>query len=445
MKKIHPSWSWTKRLALLFAAAAVCEFALRMGGVVLSAPSNRFNAVRPEDSKKIRILALGESTTADYFSRDISAWPRQLESRLLREGIDARVYNEGLPSTTSAMILSRVPEYLEKYRPQIVVAMMGINDADLNLRYDASPSSRLRLAISRIRLVKLARWLASSADARLRCRIESEPARDPNFSEADREGKRLSRSLPFAEVERRLRGRISSDKDLALIYTDIVELFTVEGGLRFTPDGNVRAYADRAFDLSPYDHRVDLWELVTLARSAAKDGRCEQVGRKILACGGNVPDDLLSLIAGCGAGLASDPAFRSRGLSFQSSRNEPSPQKFHYRALHRLLQGEGVSLVAMQYPTLPVGDLESYFKGPDGRLEDSFRDIVFVANESNFSRALKSRPYSDLFVDRFRGSWGHATDLGHGLIADSAFEAVSALIKTRLKPEMARPEGEASQ
>ena len=431
--------NWAKRLALLLALAAVCELALRLGGAVLTAPSIGLNAVKPEDAKKVRILALGESTTADYFSSAKSAWPRQLESRLLRAGIDARVYNEGLPSTTSAVILSRVPEYLEKYRPQIVIAMMGINDT--RLRYRESASSRLQRTISRIRLVKLARWAASSVDARLRCRIEPDSSADPKFADAVREGLALSGKSPLPEVEARLRKRVSNDKDMAGV------LITIAGSLiGRVPNEEFRAYADRAFDLNPYDHRAAAWELQTLpAAGSARTDRCTQVSRKLLACGRNVPDDLISLMANCASAdpgfssdLASDPAFRSRGLILSAARGELPPQIADYRALHERLRREGVFLVAMQYPTLPLAELESYFNGPDGRMEESFRDITFVSNEGNFSAALASRPYEEVFTDRFRGSWGHTTTLGHGLIADSAFAAISAMIKTRLARAMAR-------
>ena len=74
---------------------------------------------------EITILCLGESTTDGQ-------WPRFLAQALKEAGItkEVRVIDRGVGSTTSYRIVANVPYYIERYNPDIIVAMMGINDED---------------------------------------------------------------------------------------------------------------------------------------------------------------------------------------------------------------------------------------------------------------------------------------------------------------------------
>ena len=116
----------------------IFELILRSFGLILLLPQEKKNQIYKEDFSKIRILALGESTTADYFApTEAGAWPRQLERLLNQKGFPTRVYNEGIAATTSAFILSNLNNYLALYKPHIVISMMGVNDTG-NLIVDSS-------------------------------------------------------------------------------------------------------------------------------------------------------------------------------------------------------------------------------------------------------------------------------------------------------------------
>lgn len=80
----------------------------------------------------IRVLCLGESTTADMEFLGKESYPAQLE-KILNEsatGTAFSVVNGGVPATTTDVILDKLPENLERYKPDIVVTMMGINDGE---------------------------------------------------------------------------------------------------------------------------------------------------------------------------------------------------------------------------------------------------------------------------------------------------------------------------
>lgn len=108
------------------------EIALRTSGwIFLQMPKT---AERPllKQATEYRILCLGESTTADLRFLGQESYPAQLQ-RILNErshGVGFTVINRGVPATTTDTIVEQLPENLERYHPDIVVTMMGINDGE---------------------------------------------------------------------------------------------------------------------------------------------------------------------------------------------------------------------------------------------------------------------------------------------------------------------------
>jgi len=128
---------WLGRGALVLlgcvAALALVEVALRAAGRIYRSRQEAVSGVTLEHDGTIRILCLGESTTAGL-GQGKEAYPNQLERILnARAAGEAafRVINGGVIATTSDVILARLPEHLDKLNPHIVVAMMGINDGHL--------------------------------------------------------------------------------------------------------------------------------------------------------------------------------------------------------------------------------------------------------------------------------------------------------------------------
>ena len=66
-----------------------------------------------------------------------------------------------------------------------------------------------------------------------------------------------------------------------------------------------------------------------------------------------------------------------------------------------------ITLIAMQYPTLGLDELKSYFQNTR---------IHFVENKTNFMPYLP-QDYNKVFIDKFKQTWGHTTLFGHKLIS----------------------------
>lgn len=134
-------WSRLLLLALGVAAGlALAEFVLYVvAGIYLArrdpppAPVAA-SSQSLEDTEEIRILCLGESTTAGLLAGKAGSYPRQLEG-LLNASSDGRrfaVVNEGRPAIDTSYILDHLEENLDRHEPHLVVAMIGINDGPLD-------------------------------------------------------------------------------------------------------------------------------------------------------------------------------------------------------------------------------------------------------------------------------------------------------------------------
>lgn len=94
------------------------------------------------------------------------------------------------------------------------------------------------------------------------------------------------------------------------------------------------------------------------------------------------------------------------GLSSFTARN--------YRKVAEILARRGITLIAMQYPTLELAPLQAQLAGhPEAHL---------VENRINFEAALKEFGYDALFIDHLRESFGHCTEYGDFLIAKNLAE-----------------------
>lgn len=110
----------------LFLTGALLEITLRAGGWIFIVRQKSLNRA-DFSQKEFRVLCIGESTTA---LGGENSYPEQLE-KLLNERapeISFRVINAGMVAKTSQDILAVLSHYLDKYKPHLVIAMIGIND-----------------------------------------------------------------------------------------------------------------------------------------------------------------------------------------------------------------------------------------------------------------------------------------------------------------------------
>ncbi len=159
-----PFWQKIARIicgALI--ALALLETGLRLSRfIILTIQEHRIMASIRQRGH-YRILCLGESTTQDQD-------PRLLETILNQGdlGIRFSVTNVGKDGLNSGVIVNRIGFYLDKYRPDMVVAMMGICDCAELLPYARVSSSKAASFLRSMQTYKLTRsfWLHMVAKAK---------------------------------------------------------------------------------------------------------------------------------------------------------------------------------------------------------------------------------------------------------------------------------------
>ena len=165
----------------LFTAVLIIEGLLRLGGwgfFYLQENRNRQSALARHIAERtdIVILCIGESTTGLGGG---NSWPSQLERILnsIQDRNTFHVINKGAPAKNTDYILSHLQEYLDEYRPDVVLAMVGINDGTgegTNSRESFerlessqaqvnSSQSRLTDGLSYLRIYGLIKWIAQGA------------------------------------------------------------------------------------------------------------------------------------------------------------------------------------------------------------------------------------------------------------------------------------------
>lgn len=108
------------------------ECTLRLAGWVLLLPHRLDKESGSEAGNEFRILAIGESTTYGLRVKPDQSYPKQLERMLNTSFSDRRfvVKNIGVPGQTSSSILRSIDSQLQKYKPDLVISLFGINDTN---------------------------------------------------------------------------------------------------------------------------------------------------------------------------------------------------------------------------------------------------------------------------------------------------------------------------
>ena len=116
-------------LGCLF-ALVLLESSLRIIGFVYLNNKHPKATVRLTSKHTCTILCIGESTT--YAGGEFS-YPNLLQQILDRNnnGFEFKVINAGVSGTNSSAIIARLQGYIDEYKPDIVVVMMGANDSNV--------------------------------------------------------------------------------------------------------------------------------------------------------------------------------------------------------------------------------------------------------------------------------------------------------------------------
>ncbi|MBD3264015.1 MAG: tetratricopeptide repeat protein [Candidatus Omnitrophica bacterium] len=268
----------------------ILEAGMRMAGGV-SLILQRYRNMRSFSGKdKVIILCLGESTTVWGGKK---SWPSQLQEILNKKKGEGKfiVINEGRHAISTSYIVSMLDELLDRYKPDVVITMMGINDDPTRVSYGGGSTTEKSLLwnLKVFRLMKLI------------CRHFNWKIKGPELEEK-REPAECRKPGYFLKLarEKRSRGEYKEAED---ILRAGVELFPENGNLffelgKYLKDEGKYAEAENNFIKGLQREPLNEWAYLELAQCYLDDDRYEEavsVIENALAHGFNSENVYLSL------------------------------------------------------------------------------------------------------------------------------------------------------
>lgn len=345
--------------------------------------------------RAIKVLCIGESTTHGFGHTSYPAvLQRILDERFPQHSFE--VINAGLPGTNSRWLTGEVPRLLEEHDPDVVIAMMGVNDEVYFV--DVEETTTLQLLLLRSRVYKLFRLLLTNTQRQ----FEYEPPEeDVNRRHYRQYGRR------YIDIRPRLLA------DPTQVIPELESLIVMAKGAGAPgPDGSHVIPAD-------YWHIYEIANryIVEALVASGREAEAERVLRESIQLhpkNVRFRRRLVWFLDVTGQPAARDSAQKDLEEVQSSARLRVTSASWH--ALARMLAERDVSLVALQYPMRDKALLEEMLV--------EFPGVQFVENVDNFERALASEGWDGVFIDRFAGDFGHATELGNSLIAERLFDEV---------------------
>jgi len=151
----------------IFLSLIILEMGLRLGGFIFLALQEHRNLNSINKKGSCIIMCLGESTTGLGGN---NSYPSQLEELLNARniGIKFSVINKGVPGIHTTGIVANLIDNLNKYKPNIVITMMGINDQVVYLRdQDEKSVSKGETIFKQLRIYKLGQFILLHIKAKI--------------------------------------------------------------------------------------------------------------------------------------------------------------------------------------------------------------------------------------------------------------------------------------
>ncbi len=439
------------------------EVGLRVLGAAVMFAQEHVNRSAFDKTGAYRIMCLGESTTADLGDGRYS-YPRQLAQILTERGRGRRfsVINKGIPSGDTSLILAELEGNLDMYRPDMVIAMQGINDTHAMRSFDETRGKNPYRFGDIFKTFKLAGLLSKDLERKktteyflkagayidpwhgTKWKAEAMAAwaaaaglynsawmqkQSGQYASAEEKYKTLLKTHPncmmcyiglgecyrkqgkYQDAEELYREIIREKMNEKSVATDLPSLETIQfGGMPYERDRE-------AFGDAVKNNRYQLQAMVMheLGRWYTEERKYKEAADVYEALVGISPDSAymgLSKIRAAQGQYQQSQEFHKKAEESRAQYYAPPTVTWkNYRKLMGILDARGIRFVAVQYPQRSIEPLQKIIGGKKG--------VILVDNEAVFRKALERGSYDRYFVDRCYIDYGHATKEGNRILAEN--------------------------
>ncbi len=413
-----------KKFLLLFSTiillVLLLELVLRIESIILKQTRDNNNLLLENFNETIRILTLGESTT-DYAFANEDSWPSQLENFLNKQNttINFKVFNEGMTVATTDYIVNHIGSFVNKYQPNIVISMMGINDPNsqnlipgeiiYRTSFLAKYSKTYNFFFMIITNIKFQFEKNSS-------NLISKELSCYNLSSSQL----TNNSFVFEYIN--LTNK-SLPSEISCEFLEEANDFLARSYLLRNNCSKANIFVENYISFHPNDN--GLYKELFYCYKDKNIFFNEETFLKYQLSRNPMYDRLYDLL---GKYYEENNYSRKAQKMFDKASeirvNSRPSVKIAHESLYYILKDQNIAFIVMQYPTLPIEEMKSYFSESD--------DVIFISNEKNFEFALQDHDYYDLFIDHFAGTWGHCTKNGNLLIAENVANKVVSLFNKEI-------------
>lgn len=465
-------------LGLIF---IILEITLRIGGFIFLVLQKHRNIASIRQRGEYRIMCLGESTTA-LGGND--SYPSQLEEVLNQRSqkIKFSVINKGIPGASTADILFQLEENINRYSPNMIMTMMGINDGSVqHMPYEGTVSVKLHAYLVHFKVYKLARYIGMHIAAKageIKEKYNKKVALSPSqlsesYAQDDASGK-LGTETPMTIMQNPIDGSdyirrgwffkgqgkfIESEKEfikaiqlspgsedayigLGYVYLELRNFSKMEESFRqaiaFNPRNDstyvilshmlycclgkpveAEALFKKAIELNPKNENA-YFELGWFYVQQGMPAQAREMLEKALECNPFNEKAYAAL-----AVLSKEKGEQTMEKKYYKKIDElqlgyyNSTTRDNYKKLKKVADKRGIKLVCAQYPMRSIEPLKIIFADQDG--------VTLVNNEKIFKEALGKGSYKEYFTDMFAGDFGHCTAKGNRLLGKNITHTILSM------------------
>lgn len=445
-----------KKILLVFlgliVSLAVFELFLQSVSIGIKYYKNYSISRKLSEKDSITILCLGESTTDGQ-------WPKFLKKSLDKHNITKKVaiIDKGLRATNTACIVNNIELDIKEIKPDIIVAMMGINDGN---------SDVIVLKKRYFKLQKLFFLIKQHLNHRKSIADKNNDGFQTDFNFANKlfdiqrydesinifeallnqnndNNIKITKLLTRAYVIKAKKSGFETEEakkylkraeQLVLEAIKKDPYYDINAILFILAQNKNRLMIEKLFPVTdkPFFKKIyeqDPWAFIShthLFVELEMNDFVKSIAEQLYSAEITEKTPYADRILGSNATLLIESKnYKTADKYLNMSKNYlmkniPEMTAENYCKLAEICREKKIKLVAMQYPMRPVEQLQIV-------LED-YSEVYFVNNEKIFKEALKTQKISDIFKDLFAGDFGHCTDLGNQMIADNLAETVKKII-----------------